>query len=48
MPEIIIETSSSEKDIIGIDGEIYQPSAEMIYEKHSKNQNSKSRSRTKD
>jgi len=23
MPEIIIETSSSEKDIIGIDGEVY-------------------------
>jgi len=29
MPEIIIETSSTEKDIIGIDGEIYHPSAEM-------------------
>jgi len=44
MPEIIIETSSSEKDIIGIDGEIYEQSDENMYEKKSRHQNSKSRS----
>ncbi len=32
MPEIIIETSSSEKDIEGIQGEIYEQSGET-YEK---------------
>ena len=48
MPEIIIETSSSEKDIIGIDGEIYEQSDENMYEKKSRHQNSKSRSWTKE
>lgn len=36
MPEIIIENSSSEKDIIGLSGEVYKPSAEMIYESKGK------------
>lgn len=48
MPEIIIENSSSEKDIIGLSGEVYKPSAEMIYESKGKKSQSKSRSRTKD
>lgn len=36
MPEIIIENSSSEKDIIGLSGEVCKPSAEMVYESKGK------------